>query len=151
MANLDLLKKLREESGVSIALCNKALTESKGNFEKAKQLLSALGVELAAKKSGNATGEGVVESYIHHNKRMGALIKLHCQTDFVAKNEEFRTLAKEIAMQIASMGPKNIEELMKQPYIREPKKTIEDVLKLHIAKLGENIQIGEFVRFSIDG
>ncbi|MCR4326575.1 MAG: translation elongation factor Ts [Candidatus Roizmanbacteria bacterium] len=150
MTNLDLLKKLREETGVSIALCNKALNESKGNFEKAKQLLSTWGVELAAKKSGEVTGEGVVESYIHHNKRMGALVKLHCQTDFVAKNEEFQTLAKEIAMQIASMGPNNAEELMKQPYIREPKKTIEDMLKSYIVKLGENIQIGEFVRFSID-
>ncbi len=94
MSNLDLLKKLREETGVSIALCNKALTESKGNFEKAKQLLSTWGVELAAKKSGEATGEGVVESYIHHNKRMGHWLSFTAKPTLLPKTKNFKRLLR---------------------------------------------------------
>lgn len=149
MNNIKLIKTLRTETGASIALCNKALLESKNDIKRAHELLKAWGVERAQKKQGSDATDGVIESYIHHNKRMGALLTLHCQTDFVAKNEEFRTLAREIAMQIASMSPKTSEELLKQAYIRDNKKTIELLIQEHIAKLGENIKIGDFVRFEI--
>jgi len=149
MKTIELIKTLRAETSASVALCNKALLESKNDIKKARELLKAWGVEKAQKKQGTETADGVVESYIHHNKRMGALLTLHCQTDFVAKNEEFRSLAREIAMQIASMAPKTSEELLKQAYIRDSKKTIEALIQESIAKLGENIRIGDFVRFEI--
>ena len=150
MSQIQKIKKLREITGVSNAHCNKAITESKGNIEKAQELLKIWGVELAAKKAGTRTNEGVIESYIHHNKRMGAIVKLHCETDFVAQNAEFRKLATEIAMQIASMGAKTPEELLNQAYIRDPGKTVGDLIKEHIVKLGENIQVGEFTRLGLD-
>ncbi|MCR4329224.1 MAG: translation elongation factor Ts [Candidatus Roizmanbacteria bacterium] len=149
MSTIELIKKLRVETGASVALCNKALLESKNDLKRAHELLKTWGVERAQKKQGTEAADGVIESYIHHNKRMGALLTLHCQTDFVAKNEEFRKLAREIAMQIASMAPKTSEELLKQAYIRDSKKTIESLIQEQIAKLGENIKIGEFVRFEI--
>lgn len=149
MVDLKKLKSLREETGVSIALCNKALTESKGDIEKAKKLLSKWGVEIAGKKAGKETGQGIVVSYIHHNSRMGAMIVLKCETDFVARNDEFKKLGYEIAMQVASMSPKTTEELLAQDYIRDNSKKISDLVKGMIAKLGENIQIGEFVRLTI--
>ena len=147
--NIELIKKLREETGVSVALINKAFTEAEGDYEKAKGLLKQWGVELAAKKSDSAAADGVVQAYIHHNKRMGAIVVLNCQTDFVAKNEEFQTLAHEIAMQVASMDPKNVEDLMKQPFIKDSSKTIADLIKEAIVKLGENVVIGNFKRFAI--
>lgn len=146
---IEKIKTLRAQTGASIALCNKALLETKGNIDTAKDLLQTWGIESAQKKQGKDASEGVVEAYIHHNKRMGALITLYCQTDFVAKNEEFRLLAREIAMQIASMGPKTSDDLLKQTYIRDSKKTVESLIHEYIVKLGENIKIGDFVRFEI--
>lgn len=149
MTDVSLVKKLREETGVSIALCNKAIKESNGDVKKAKELLQKWGAEIADKKSDRATEQGIIISYVHHNKRFGAMVTVQCETDFVAKNEEFIKLGNEIAMQIASMQPKTTEELMKQTYIRDPAKTIEDLVKEMISKLGENIKIGEFVRLSL--
>lgn len=147
--NIELVKKLREETGVSVAMVNKALTETKFDYDKAKKLLSEWGVSIAQKKSENEASEGVVQSYVHHNKRMGAMVVLHCQTDFVAKNEDFQRLAYEIAMQIASMAPKTVDELVAQPYIKDSTKTIGELIKDHVVKLGENVKVGEFVRFAV--
>ncbi|MFA6005010.1 MAG: elongation factor Ts [Patescibacteria group bacterium] len=149
MANVELVKKLRADTGVSIALCNKALNESKDNMEKAKVLLAKWGTEIADKKSDRGTEQGIIASYIHHNRRFGATVTLLCETDFVAKNEGFIKLGNEIAMQIASMQPKTSEELLAQAYIRDSAKTVGQLIKEHITKLGENIKVGEFVRLSL--
>lgn len=147
--DIQKVKELRQQTGVSVALVTKALKESKNNTEQARELLKKWGADMADKKSGKEAHEGVVMAYVHHNKRMGALVKLQCETDFVAKNEDFQKLAYEIAMQIASMQPKTIDELMKQAYIRDAGKTIETLIKEHITKIGENIKVTELVRFAI--
>ena len=104
---------------------------------------------LVAKKSVREIKEGVVECYIHNTRKMGAILELGSETDFVARNEDFRKLARELAMQIASMNPQNTEELMAQPYIKDPSITIADLLAQQIARLGENIKIVRFVRLEI--
>lgn len=147
--SIDLIKKLREETKVGIADVKRALEQNGGDLEKAKVWLSEQGISKAAKKADRETGEGVVVSYIHAGGRIGALVKIGCETDFVANNEDFLSLAKEIAMQVASMDPENVAELEKQSYIRDPKKTIEDLVKEAIAKIGENIKILEFNRMEI--
>ena len=149
MANLKKLKYLRNNTGVSIALCNKALTESKDDLEKAKTLLQKWGLELADKKQGRLTSNGVVSSYVHHNKRVGSMIVLCCETDFVASNKDFIALAYNLAMQIASMKPKNVKDLLKQKYIKDSDISVADLIKQYITKLGENIKISEFTRFDI--
>lgn len=149
MADIKKVKQLRDETGASIALCNKALNEAKDDLKEAAKLLTKWGIELADKKKTRSTGSGVIQSYIHHNFKMGAMVSLNCETDFVAKNEKFQKLAYEIAMQIASMKPKSTSELLKQEYIRDNSITIETLIKQHIALLGENIQLGEFVRLDI--
>ena len=149
MTDLKKLKQLREQTGTSIALCNKALSESKGNLQAAAKLLAKWGVEIADKKKDRVTKSGIIQSYVHHNFRMAAMVSLLCETDFVAKNEALIKLGRELAMQVASMNPKSTTELLKQAYIRDQSLTIEDLVKKHIALLGENIQIGEFVRLSL--
>ena len=149
MADLKKIKELRDRTGASIALCNKALLEGEGSIEKAGELLKKWGIELADKKAGNETSQGILASYVHHNKKVAALVTLRCQTDFVAKNTDFQKLGQEIAMQVASMAPKTTEELLKQAYIRDGKITIQDLIKEQITRLGENITLGEFVRYTI--
>ncbi len=149
MANLEKIKKLRSKTGASIALINKALSESNGNTEEAEKLLRQWGIEIAEKKKEKSTEQGVVSTYIHHNRKVGAMVALLCQTDFVARNGDFVKLAYEVAMQIASMQPKTADELLKQEYIKDTSITVGELVSQHIAKLGENIRIGEFVRFEI--
>lgn len=146
---LDSIKKLREETQAGVADCKKALEEASGDFEKAKKALWKKGFEIAAKKAERITPEGLIESYIHTNGKVGVLLEVLCETDFVARTAEFKSLAHEVAMQIASMNPKNIEELLSQDYIRESGKKVEDLVKEVIAKLGENIIVRRFVRFGI--
>ncbi len=146
MADLKKVKQLREDTGASIALCNKALNEGKDDMDKAKKLLAKWGIELADKKGSRTTSSGTITSYVHHNGKMAATVTLLCETDFVAKNEAFKKLAYEIAMQICSMNPKTTNELMEQQYIRDSSLTVETLIKQHITLLGENIKIGEFVR-----
>ncbi len=151
MANIDLktLKKLRDETAASIADCRLALDESGGDYKKALAWLKERSIEKADKKSGRETGEGIVASYIHQTGKVGVLVSLLCETDFVAKTDEFKQLAKEIGMQVAAMNPKNVEELYKQEYIRDGSLTIEKMVKSAIGKLGENITVKEFKRFEI--
>ena len=118
-------------------------------MEKARTLLKEGGVELASKKLSREAHEGIVISYMHHNKRMGSMLILNCETDFVARNEEFQKLGYEIAMQVASMQPKTTDELLAQSYIRDSSKTIDQLIKELISKLGENIKVGEFVRLAL--
>jgi elongation factor Ts len=147
--DIKLIKQLREETQVSIADCTKALTEAKGDFEKAIELLKKRGIERAEKKADRETAQGLIESYIHQNGKVGVLLELLCETDFVARTEDFKRLAHEIAMQIAAMNPKNVEALLKQEYIRDGSVTIENLIKQTIGKLGENIVIKQFTRFEI--
>jgi elongation factor Ts len=151
MADIDLktLKKLRDETLASIADCRKALDESGGNYEKALVWLKKRAVEIAEKKSDRATSQGLVEAYIHQGGKVGVLVELLCETDFVAKTDEFKHLAKEVGMQVAAMNPKDVETLLKQEYIRDGSQSIEQLVKNVIGKLGENISVKRFVRFEI--
>lgn len=149
MINLALLKKLREETSAGISDIKDALIESKGNEKLAKEILHKKGLDKASKKADRETSAGVVESYIHSNKGSGAMVALSCETDFVARNEEFQKLGHEIAMQVTAMNPKNVDELLKQEWIKDPNQTIEDLIKSKIAKFGENIKIKEIKRCSI--
>ncbi len=147
--NIELLKKLREETQVSLADCRKALEETNNDYNKAIEWLRKHGIEKAAKKSERETSQGLIESYIHQNGRVGVLLEMSCETDFVARTAEFKHLAHEVAMQVAAMNPKDVDTLLKQEYIRDGSKTIEQLVKETIAKLGENIVIKRFQRFAL--
>ncbi len=147
--NIDDLKKIREMTGVSVDAISKALEEADGKIEQALELLKKRGVAVAAKKALRQTGEGIIASYIHATGKIGVLVKVLCETDFVARNEQFGQLGHELAMHIAAANPQSAEELLAQPYIRNQDITVEDMIKDYIGKLGENIQIGEFCRFDI--
>lgn len=149
MVDTKLIKQLRETTGGGIADCKRAIEETKGDLKKAATLLQTWGIKKSEKKSDRETRQGIVESYIHAEGKVGILLTLLCETDFVTKNSEFKKLAHEICLQIASMNPKNVDELMTQIYIRDGKMEIKDLIKLGIAKIGENIKIGEFSRFEI--
>jgi len=148
MISMDQIKKLRLETKAGVMEVKKALEESKGDMEKAKKWLIEQGLAKAAKKADRETGEGLVYAYVHGGK-IGAMVKVGCETDFVAKTEEFVSLCKEIAMQVASMNPQTIDELLNQAYIRDPKQTIGDLVKAAIAKIGENIVVLEMKRMVI--
>lgn len=138
---VDQIKELREETGAGIMDVRKALTESDGDTKKAKAWLAKKGLKRAADKAERDTSAGYVFSYVHFNGKVGSLVKLVCETDFVAKTEDFQNLGKEIAMQVASMKPETIEELLKQDYLREPSQTIEGMIKTLSGKTGENIKV----------
>lgn len=148
-ANIELLKKLRNETSAGIADCRKALEETDNNYEKAKEWLKKRGLEKAAKKGDREVGQGLVESYVHQTGRVAALVEILCETDFVARTDDFKKLAKEVAMQTASMNPKNVEELLKQDYIRDNSMTIDQLIKSTIGKLGENIVVKKISRIAI--
>ncbi len=152
------VKELREKTGAGIMECKRALQESSGNMDKAAESLREKGLTKHLKLAGRAATQGVIESYIHTGGRIGALVEVNCETDFVARTEEFRTLAREIAMQVASMNPQvagTMEDegdenaLLNQEYIRDSRKTIRDLVKETIAKVGENIQVSRLVRFEV--
>lgn len=147
--NAQQIKELREQTQAGFSDCKNALEEAKGDMKKATEILRAKGFEKAAKKSDRETGEGLVGSYIHQTGKVGVLVSLLCETDFVARTDEFKHLVHEIAMQVAAMNPKDNETLLKQEYIRDGSKTIDDLIKEAIAKLGENIQLRDFTRSSI--
>ncbi len=149
MVKIEDLKKIREITGVSIDAIRKALEEAGGAVEKTLELLKERGALVAANKAGRQTGEGIVFSYIHANGKVGVMVKILCETDFVARTEQFKELGHEIAMHIAAMNPANIEELVAQPYVRNQEQTIDQLVKDYISKLGEKIQNGEFCRFEI--
>ncbi|PIR42739.1 translation elongation factor Ts [candidate division WWE3 bacterium CG_4_9_14_0_2_um_filter_35_11] len=147
--NLEDIKKLRKQTGAGVMDTKKALEDANGDLQKAKEVLKAKGLERAEKKSEREIKAGRVFSYIHGVGKVGAIIKIGCETDFVAQNEEFEKLGNEIAMQVAAMNPESIEELLKQDYIRDSSKTIKDLLSEVISKTGENTTIAEISRLSI--
>lgn len=151
MAQIDLkaLKKLRDETAASIADIRRALDEAEGNEKKALELLKERASQIAAKKADRETGQGLIEAYIHGNGKVGVMVEMLCETDFVAKTDEFKKLAKEVAMQVAAMDPKDVDTLLKQDYIRDGSQTIDHLVKSTIGRLGENITVKRFIRFEI--
>jgi elongation factor Ts len=150
MANVkDNVKRLREETGAGVMDCKRALDESKGDFEKAKGLIKERGLAKAKEKSDREANEGVVEAYVHAGGRIGAMVELSSETDFVARNPDFRGLAKEIAMQVAAMDPTNVDQLLEQPYIRDSSKTIGELVTGIAATTGENVRVNRFKRFEL--
>jgi len=149
MVNIEDLKKLRNETQAGIADCRKSLEETKGDYKKAVEWLKKHGIEKAEKKQDRETSQGLVESYIHQNGKVGAMVILLCETDFVAKTDEFKKLAHEVAMQVVAMNPKDVDTLLKQEYIRDNSLTIERLVKSVIGKLGENITIKSISRLEI--
>jgi elongation factor Ts len=142
------VQKLREKTGLGVMECKRALTEAKGDFKKAESVLAKKGVATAAKKAERATSQGLVDCYLHNNK-IGVLIEVNCETDFVSRNSEFKALVHDLCMQIASMNPKNVEELLKQEFIKDPSIKIGDLINSAIQKIGENIKIKRFVRYEL--
>jgi len=138
---MEQIKKLREETDAGVMDVRKALTESEGDMKKAKAWLESKGMKRAEEKAERTTEAGYVFAYVHFNGKVGSLVKLACETDFVAKTDAFQALGKEIAMQVASMKPENVEELMKQDYLKDTSKTIESMIKLISGKTGENIRV----------
>lgn len=146
---IDQIKELREITGAGVMDAKKALEEAKGDMEKAIELIRSKGLAKAEGKSDREVKSGKVFCYTHNGGIAAAMVEVACETDFVAKTPEFETLCKEIAMQIVSMNPKDTEDLMAQPYIRDATLTIEELVKELIAKTGENIRVSRFVRFKL--
>ncbi len=192
--SIDQIKKLREETGVSMMECKKSLEKAKGDIEGAKKFLRERGEELAGKRAGRDTSQGLITSYIHSNNKVGVLLDIRCESDFVAKSDDFKSLANEICLQIAAINPQYISpddvpesmveeekeivlkqvgdskkpkeimdkiidgkiskmkkeiSLLSQPWVKDDKKTIEDLINERIAKIGEKLIIKRFVRYEI--
>lgn len=145
----DMVKVLREETGVSVMQCKKALEEAHGDMEAARIALRTIAAAQAEKKADRTIGGGIVASYIHGNKKIGVLVTLNCETDFVAQNEEFISAANQIAMHIGAMEPEHVEALLEQSFIMNPELTVKQVIDDLIQKTGERVEIGQFVRYSI--
>lgn len=148
MITIDQIRQLREETEVSVSECKKALEEAGGDIEKAKNILKKLGKAMAEKKKSREAGQGIVEAYIHPNKKIGVLIDIRCETDFVAKSPDFRKLAHELCLQIAAVSPDE-SPLLEQPWIRDADKSVKDLVEEYIAKIGENIEVKRFIRYEI--
>lgn len=144
------IKELREETGISVMQCKKALEEADGDKEKALLILRERSEAIAEKKGDRVLGAGVVDAYIHSTKLMGTLIELSCETDFVARNEEFIGIARDIAMHITAVGPADVAELLEQPFIKNPDITIKQVLDGGVQKFGEKMEVSRFVRFAVE-
>ncbi len=169
--SVDAIKELREMTSCGVIECKKALEEAQGDFAKAKKILQQRGLEVAAKKSGRAANEGRIEAYIHPGNKIAVLVEINCETDFVARNEDFIQFAKDVAMHIAAMNPKYIKEddvpadfwegvkdrktfvkeqcLMNQSFVKDTSKSVQDYLNEIVAKIGENMFVGRFVRYKV--
>ena len=155
----ELIKELRDKTGAGIMECKRALDEG-GSMAEAEKLLKQWGLATAEKKAGREAGQGLIDSYVHAG-RIGAMIELNCETDFVARTDDFKTLAREIAMQVAATNPSRISSqeastdgdvpLLDQPYIRDPGKTIQELVNETIARVRENVVIRRFARFELGG
>ena len=150
MITADLVKQLREKTGAGMMDCKKVLTETDGDMEKAAELLRERGIAKAAKKSSRIAAEGLVQAYVSDDKKVGAVIEVNAETDFVAKNEEFKTFVDDLVKQVAEKNPANVEELLAQKYL-DSDKTVQEVLTDKIATIGENMSIRRFVRYESEG
>lgn len=160
----EMIKVLRSQSGAGIMDCRGALLSCQGDMDKALQSLKEKGLLKAQKKAERATGQGLVEAYVHTAGRIGAMIEVNCETDFVARTDEFKELAHWLAMQVAALSPRFISEeempegadvvpqeacLLLQPYIKDPAKTVKDVITETVARVGENIRVKRFTRYEL--
>ena len=151
MVTASLVKELREKTGAGMMDCKKVLTETDGDMEKAIELLRERGIAKAAKKSGRVAAEGLVEAYISEDGKVGAIVEVNSETDFVGKNEEFKTFVKNVAKQVVEKNPKDVEDLLNQEAIFEAGKTVNEALVGKIATIGENLSIRRFARFESKG
>ncbi len=142
------IKKLREETGAGVMDAKRALDDAAGDYDKAVALIKERCVAKADKKAERVTGAGLIFSYIHGEK-VGVLLELRCETDFVAKTDDFKNLGHDIAMQIAAMGSESVEGLLTELFIKDSSVTVENLIKGVIAKVGENIQVGRFCRYAL--
>lgn len=164
MVTTDDVKRLREETGAGIMDSKRALEQAGGNFDQAKQILREQGIAAAAKRSERTTSQGLVEAYIHGAGRIGALVEIQCETDFVARTEGFKQLARDVAMQVAAMNPLALDAadvpddapgtkadhaLLTQAFIKDGSKTVQDLVQETIAQTGENVRIARFARFEL--
>ena len=160
----DRIKELRDQSGAGIMACRNALLEAKGDIGKALQILKQGNLFQVESKTKRSTTQGIIEAYVHTGGRIGAMVEVNCETDFVARTDEFKELAYHLAMQVAAMSPQFISReevpeeaeleletacLLLQPYIKDPDKTIQDIIAETIAKVGENIKVSRFARFEL--
>lgn len=147
--SVDLIRKLREETGAPVIRVKKVLEELKGDTKKAKEILMKEGFEKAEKRNERTTSQGIIEAYTHHSGKIVSVVELLCETDFVARNEVFKTLAHDLALQLASSDAKNADQLLKEEFIKDPKKKVGDLLKEAQAKTGENIRVGRVFRIEL--
>lgn len=145
---MEKIKELREKTGAGVMDVKKALDEANGDMVKAEELLKKRSAQIAEKKADRATAQGLIDSYIHLGK-IGVLVEVNCETDFVARNEDFKKFVHEISLQVAQSESETVEDLLKEEYFRNPGQTIEDLLKEMIGKIGENIKIKRFVKFKL--
>ncbi|HOY61113.1 MAG TPA: elongation factor Ts, partial [Candidatus Woesebacteria bacterium] len=139
---IELVKKIRNETGLGVMEIKTALEEAKGDEKKAKEILKAKGFEKAEKRAERETHQGIVATYTHSTGKIGVMVELLCETDFVAKNEDFLSVAKDLCLQVAAMNPKNIKELLEQEFIKDPTLKIKDLVTALNSKFGENIKVG---------
>jgi len=164
IVTIEAIKELRSRTSAGVVDCRQALLEVGGDVEKAVEFLRERGAVAAEKKKDVVATEGIIEAYIHHTRRIGALVELNCETDFVAHTDEFKELARNLAMQVAAACPQFIASedmppgadlepqevcLLEQPFIREPERTVKEIITEMIAKVGENIRVRRFSRFEL--
>ncbi len=149
MITAQRIKELRDKTGISVSACKKALEETGGDMEKALAVLQRESAKSAEKKADRALGSGVIEAYVHNNKKVGVILELKSESDFVSGNEEFRILAKDVAMHIAASAPSDLNELMGQPYIKNPAVTVKELLNQAVQKFGEKIEVSRFVQYNL--
>lgn len=158
------IKELRQKTGAGVMDCKKALTDAAGNFDKACEMITQRGLAIAKKKSDRTAEQGVIECYVHTGNHLGVMVEINCETDFVARTPDFKELAHNIALQISAMSPLYVAKedipaddkadplvvcLLQQPFIKDPAKSIQDIITETIAKTGENIKVRRFVRFEL--
>ena len=163
-ASVDSIRALRDMTGAGVMACKRALEEAEGDLEKAQAILREQGIASAAKKASRTADDGLVESYIHSGGRVGAIVEVNCETDFVARTDDFKELAHSIAMQVAAMSPRYLDSaevpqgedldpqeacLLQQPYIKDPTMTVQDLVKEAAGRVGENVRVRRFARFSL--
>lgn len=146
--SVDLIKQLRDETGSGIMEIKKALDEGAGDLTKARAILKKSGAAKAAKRAERTAGQGMVEAY-SHNGRIGVLVEVNCETDFVARGDGFKEFAHDVVLQVAAMKPENVDDLLKQEYVKDTGKTVGDLLEALIAKTGEKIVISRFVTYEL--
>ncbi len=147
--DVKLIQKLRQQTGARMLDCKQALEKAEGNFDQAIELVEQAGLDRAESKEGRETSAGLIVSYVHNNGKVGSLVEVQCETDFVAKNKEFKTMARDIAMQVTAMKPENVADLLQQKFIKDASIDVETLIKSVSGKIGENMKVKRFVRYEL--